>query len=218
MDRRCSGYAGGVVPRKPEVDQHPQKQRIIKALVRGDTYREITGKYGVTKSALSRYLREHLAQRAAKANAKMEIEDGAGVLEILRQAMVPMQKLLNACDRYLTDPWHPGEYDLGPRAEDVMVTYREAGDDEKRRDRKAKLSELLPLLEDADLIIQHTDWRHADPRELIIKTAGAIAKQLEFAAKLLGLLSGPTGEGDTYNVLVLHPELASMIDEVMGHE
>ena len=108
--------------------------------------------------------------------------------------------------------------DLGPRAEDVTVTYREGGDEDRKPWRKALLSELLPLLEDAGLMVQHSEWRHADPRELIIKTAGAISKQLELAAKLLGLLSGPTGEGDTYNVLVLHPDLAAMVDEVLGHE
>ena len=176
------------MPRRPEVDQHPAKQQIIRALVRGDTYRAITEHYGISRAALTRYLNTHLVQRAAKARAQMELDDGANVLEILKVTMARMQKLYDACDEYLTDPWNPERYDLGPRAGDVTVIYRGPGDDAAVGLRKARLSELLTLLEDEGLRVIHTEWRHADPRELVIKTANAIGRKLELAAKLLGVL------------------------------
>ena len=43
------------------------------ARTRGDAYRDIAGRFGVTKSALSPYLNETLLPRAAKVRARLEL-------------------------------------------------------------------------------------------------------------------------------------------------
>jgi hypothetical protein len=95
--------------------------------------------------------------------------------------------LYDACDRWLRDPDDPTRYDIGARAEDVNVIYSEA-DGERTVQRKAKLSLLLAKLEDGKVDVHRAEWRHADPRELVLKTHGQLQSSLELLAKLAGQL------------------------------
>ena len=74
--------------RRYEVDQHPHKGRIIKALVRGKTLREITGQYGITKSALSRYLNKKLLPQAAQVAYEEGMKDGSLVWREIQEAII----------------------------------------------------------------------------------------------------------------------------------
>ena len=57
-----------------------------------------------------------------------------------------VNKLFEACDEWLTDPEDPERYDLGPRAEELLVHYWPTGADGRRVRAKAPLSELLERL------------------------------------------------------------------------
>jgi hypothetical protein len=128
----------------------------------------------------------------------------------------------------LTDPEHPERYDLGPRAEELLVHYWTAGADGGRVRAKAPLSELLAQAgataeagasasgeartgaRPARIEVAGVDLRGADPRELILKAAQRLEAELRLVARLLGQLPGPAegtaGVRTTVNVLVTSPE------------
>lgn len=79
---------------------------------------------------------------------------------------------MDACDAWLRDVEDPRRYDLGPRSEEVQVTYLAPGADGKASvRRRAPLSSLLKAVEDGGFEVIHSETRIADPRELILATA-----------------------------------------------
>ena len=132
------------MPRTPEVDQHPQKQKIIEALVKRVPYRKITERFGVSAAALSRYLNRELVERAAKAKEAMELKDGQAVMRHLTEALETSTKMRKSCDAYLQDPDDPDLYYLGPREEDVEVLcVIRNGEGKIVKRKKARLAALL---------------------------------------------------------------------------
>lgn len=176
------------MPRRYEVDQHPQKERIIKALVRGDSYREITGRFkGLSKSALSRYLNEKLLPKTAEVAYQEGIRDGSLALDQVQEAVERINKMYRACDEFLAHPDKPGEYFLGPRAAEIQISYRELDDDGKPGlKRTMTLQDALDRLESADKIPSGWRYKHADPRKLVLETMSKAREQMEFLGKLSG--------------------------------
>lgn len=69
------------MPRKCTICEHPQASKINEMLIKGATYREITGKFGVTRQALSRH-KKHLPSELIRAG---EAEKVAKADDLLRQ-------------------------------------------------------------------------------------------------------------------------------------
>lgn len=175
------------MPRKWEVEFHPQRQRIVKALIKGQSLRDIAGRFGISKSALSRYLNKKLLPAVAREQARKELRDVGDFLKAVGEAMDRVQKMYDACDEYLQDPDDPSRYYLGPRAEEVEVAYlrQEEGQTFKLKDNLYNLLEKA-LQENQKLI--HVKWKHADPRKLLLDTALTLNKQLELLAKIRGMV------------------------------
>lgn len=174
------------MPRKPEVDQHAEREKIIKALIRGDTFRVISGRYGVSKSALQRYLSTHLMERAAKAKRARDLKDAEILYAELDRLLEQAHKIQRACDKYLQDPHNPDEYDFGPRAEETEVTYvKDVTDKGTEILDRASLQELLDRIE-RDAPPREVKYRHADPRVLVIKAGEMMGRHLELLAKIQG--------------------------------
>lgn len=208
MGRRCN------------VCDHPKRDEIDRLLVLNETsLRNVSKQYGLTTAALHRHKAGHLAAilaQAAQINAQREEERAVtlqtqakelqaqeeayalDVMEELKRCFQRVNLLFDACDRWLRDPDDPTRYDLGPRAEDVQITYLEPGPDDKPIRRKAPISELLARIEGADYSVVAWETKRADPRDLILKTANSLQGQIELMAKLMGKLQ----EGATVNVLV----------------
>lgn len=98
-----------------------------------------------------------------------------------------MRKLYDACDDYLKDPANPDRYELGPRAWEIDIVYRTVEPDtDKMITRKESLDTLLLKLDEHGYQPWEVRMKHADPRKLIVETAGAITRQLELMAKIEG--------------------------------
>ena len=61
---------------------HPERHAIDKALVAGDSFRDIAGRYGLSKSAVERHQAEHLPKVLTQARAE---EDVAHALDVVKQ-------------------------------------------------------------------------------------------------------------------------------------
>ena len=174
--------------RKCTICEHPQVEAINKALVEGMSLSEIVSLFpGITKSALHRHKESHLPTTLSKAKEAQQIVQGDTVMTELKQCFERVSLLFDACDRWLRDADDPSRYDLSPRAEDVKVTYLEPGR-KGGRPKKAPVSELLARIEGAGYQVISCESKHADPRELILKTANRLQGQVELLAKLMGEL------------------------------
>lgn len=76
--------------------------------------------------------------------------------------------------------------------------------------KKRKMSYLLERLE-ASVAVERWETKHADPRDLVLKTADNLKGQMEFLSKLLGM----TDDRPQINVLVA-PEWLSLRAAIMG--
>jgi len=209
------------------VCSHANRKEIDLALVRGTSLRDIAGQFGVSRSAVDRHKKNCLADQIERAEKIVrarkpappppvephavkivEAQDEAAldVMTEVRRLFSRMNKLLAACDEWLTDPNDPTRYDLGPRAHELIVTYEDVDDSGERPiviRRKASLSELLDRAKGSETARTYTmvESKSADPRDLIVKTSRQLKGQIELLARLLGELS----ESPTVNV-VLSPE------------
>jgi hypothetical protein len=207
--------AGLTMPRTCTICAHPQRPAIDKALVGSGTFRNIALCFETSETALFRHKAQHLrpllaqaqqreARRGDVLGAQVQQQDAAeqahalDVMTELQRCFERVNLLFDACDRYLRDPDDPSRYDVGPRADDVLVTYLDRFADGSMRPKKAPLSRLLAKLADGGIPAEHWESKHADPRELILKTAGQLKGQVELLAKLLGELD----ERPQINVLI----------------
>lgn len=176
---------------KYSVDCHPDRKKIIRDITKGElSYRDIAVRYGISKSAISRYLNEKLVTKAAKVAAQQDEEEGTNLLSRIETVMKRMQKLYDACDEYLSDPENPETYTLMPHAHELEIIYTTQVKGEKKMVTKLHKENLKNLIDrllstvDGDLI--ELKYRHADPRKLIIETASTMTRQLELIGKIMG--------------------------------
>jgi hypothetical protein len=202
------------MPRSCTICTHRERPAIDEALVAGEPFRNIAERFGTSLAALVRHKTDHLPPHLAKAKEAKEVAQADSLTAELKRIMARVTLLFDACDRWLRDPENPEQYDIGPRAEDVSVTYLEPIGEDKVLRRKARLSALLPKIESQGLTVERVELKHADPRDLILKTAQRLEGQLELLARLLGELKDTA----TVNVLVL-PEwhaLRALVLEALG--
>ena len=170
------------------IDTHPEREKIIKAICKGDqTFRNIARQYNLTNASIARYVQGKFYPTVAREEAKRDERMSKNIMARLEAVMHRMQKLYDACDEYLTDPENPEKYNLDPRAWEMDVIYT-AEDDGMMTKRKATLQSILDKIagegyQPIEIVIKTTD-----PRKLIIDTAKAITPQLELMAKIEGLV------------------------------
>jgi hypothetical protein len=177
------------MPRICTVCTHPDRPAIDMMLVNGKSLRDIAGRFGTSKSALERHAGEHLPATLAKAHAANETAAALDVMAELRRCFERVNLLFDACDRWLRDADDPSRYDIGHRAAELLVTYLTADNETgKATTRKEPLSRLLERVEQLGITALTVETKHADPRELVLKTADRLRAQTELLAKLMGEL------------------------------
>jgi len=174
--------------------KHSARQYIDLELVKGTSYRDIEAQFSgeISRSALGRHKKNHIPESLVKAQKAEEISKADRIVEELERIRRYANKVLEACDRELTDPDNPDQYYIGPRADDVDVTYVELDDEGKPHRHKARLSVLLRELVDNGMLPAAHRWKIADPRELILKAHKALRDDLEFLARLWGEIKDQT--------------------------
>jgi hypothetical protein len=181
------------MPRTCTICRHPEREAIDRALVRSEPYRHIAAQYGVSTTALQRHKLGDLFDTLA---ASQRARDEAASVDLMAEVgrmFVRVNLLFDACDAWLRDADDPSKYDIGPRSDEILVTYAEqidvtdSGDPVYER-KKAPLSELLRHASTAGEI-KRWETKYADPRDLILKTADRLKRQCELLGELLGKLS-----------------------------
>jgi len=211
------------MPRVCTICGHAQRGEIDKGCVSGETNRTLARRFACSEDALKRHRVSHVpallvqAKQAeerkrasdlcAQVQTQQDREDAHAidVMTELRRCFQRVNLLFDACDRWLRNPDNPEQYDVGPRGEDVTVTYWEIDADGKRHRGKATISSLIAKVDGSGLEVERWESKHADPRELLVKVASQLHSQIELLAKLVGQLD----ERPTVNV-TLSPEWATV--------
>jgi hypothetical protein len=171
-------------------------------LAHGLKQREIAAKYGASEPAVSKRVnRLKLSttnQAMVPAEAQRLVRHQIDAVGQLTKSLHRVNLLMDACDDWLRDANDPERYDIGPRAGDLDVTYEvEVRTDAGFRTlkRKKTFAELASDLEGADsdgarfIRVDKGEYKRADPRELILKTAQEARQTVTAAADLAKMLS-----------------------------
>ena len=183
------------MPRPCTICSDEGRDEIDLALASGEPVRQVASKWLVSRSALARHSESHVRPGVARVQALVreqtirQAQHDLDVIAELQRAFDRINLLFDACDRWLRDPEDPTRYDVSARADDVDVIYLERGPNKQLIRRKVKLSRLLARLEDAGTDVERAEVKHADIRDLVLKTADRSKDQLELIARLLGQLS-----------------------------
>ena len=196
------------MPRRCTICTHPERAAIEKEIVAGTAFREISKRFEIGTPSLHRHKTSHLGEvieraerqhavKVERAVAKREEARDSDALDVMAElgnVFARLNKMLDACDTWLTDPDNPDVYNLDPRSHEVKVTYEvvigetHAGTPITKKQR-GLLSELLKRVEDHERgTVVEVQFKHADPRQLLVNTANALRPSIETLAKLLGQL------------------------------
>lgn len=179
------------MPRICTICSHFQTLDIDRFLGKGESYRTIANRFEVSESAIKRHVLTCIPASLEAARSSKKQASGIVVEDEINRVFRRLGKVLDACDEWLTDPDDAAKYSLDARDSELMVIYDDLTDLTDRGKPKRKrghLSELLRRLEEfARVEPVAVSIKRADPRDLIVKTAGEIKGQLELFARLKGL-------------------------------
>lgn len=174
---------------------HPHRDAIDRSLVDGETAPRVAAIYrGLSDDAVRRHAAAHLPAHVAQAADVRTLASASETLAQIDRCRDRVNLLLDACDRWLRDPEDPSRYDIGPRAENVKVTYVERGEDGKMIRKKATIAELLERLAGEAPEIRLVETKHSDPRELVLHASKRLEGMAELLARIRGELPEPTIE------------------------
>lgn len=162
---------------------------------------DIAHKYGVSKAAISKRLTrlELTTTTAAVAPAESQrfVRQQIDAHGQLVKSLDRVNRLMDACDEWLKDAHDPEKYDIGARSGELDVTYLvEVVTDQGFRTlkRKKTFDLLCSDLEGTDddgarfVRVERGEYKRADPRELILKTAQEARQTVTAGAELAKML------------------------------
>lgn len=171
------------------IEAHPRKKEIERDLINRMPYSEVARKYGITVKEASKYFKKTLVPQLAKVLHKERKENVDMILRKLNKVAEKSNKLLEACDLWLTDPENKEVYNLEPRASEIEVIYNElvdTGDGVKKIRKKDTLQRLINLIKGRNYEVTRITTKVADPRDLILKTSAEIREELKLIAQITG--------------------------------
>lgn len=170
---------------KCKVCEHKKAGQITTKIRNGDSINSLHKLYGLSRSALNRHKSECMVQLLAEDKATHESLIGDSLINQVKGQLDLVQKMIVACDEYLTDPDDPSKYFIGARGDEIDVVYRTYDKEEKKLSNMQKKSTLQNILDaindDGNFVVMNITVKHTDPRDLLLK---AITK-LEATAKMI---------------------------------
>ena len=153
--------------------------QINQMIMRGDSIAKINKLYGISRTTIAIHKRECIAevlQTALDEKGEEKQLVGDTLIKQVEADIGMIHKLVDACDRELTDPEDSSKYFIGPKAYEMEITYQGKNKETGRLEKlthKANLQEIIDVVEEGGFIVRNINTKTADPRELLLK---AIAK------------------------------------------
>lgn len=182
------------MPRTCTICSHDQKLAIETQIASGKSYRLIASQYKTSDASIRRHVKDCIPAALEALKQQQKAKSGLVVEDEVQRVFRRLNKLIDSCDDWLTDPKDAEKYTLEPRDNEIEVVYLDYNDADANGNPKRKRDSLRTLLkraEAANIEAVLCESKSADPRELVIKSAAQIANQLELYGKLLGLFQKP---------------------------
>lgn len=153
---------------------------------------QIARKYGISRQAVSERVKKITLTTTtlttiAPDESRRYVNQQLDAMEELGLCVRRVKLLQDACDEWLRDAKDRDKYDVGPRGNEVMVTYWEQ-DEEKPRKAKAPLSWLLQQV-DGKFDTIKAETRYSDPRQMILSTAAEVRQTVALCVQLAQMLA-----------------------------
>jgi len=175
---------------KCTICSHPEAAQINKELLNNASYRNVALQYklkshmAVWRHASNCYAEQIDKAREAKAIQMVILTETTAALWAAR-----IEKSMAMADEWLTDPRDPSKYSLEPRADQVVVFYKDAGDVDQNGKPKKKAASLQDLLDSVKIPGRQIDGSRAPKANyfaMLMESSKAGAKLLELLAKMRG--------------------------------
>ena len=135
------------MPRVCTVCSSPHRAEIDEAVTRGESFRRVAPRYGVSDRALRRHAAEHVSAAIVKAHAVAEVTRADDLLSILREAVADARRLRAKAEK---DGDYRGAVMDVKALSDVVETLADIGERLARAE-ASKPEEPKPNLTDGEL-------------------------------------------------------------------
>lgn len=182
---------------------HPESTAIIKEVIDGKaTLSQIAKKYKIKKSTLQHYIKKKLYPDIAKDRLSDQKATSDDYMKKIEKLSGYCNKLIEACDAWLSDPDDESKYTLADRAEEITVVYEDLNDSGKFVRKKENLGLLIRSLLPEGAKLQYVQTRRTDTRELILKALNTAQSQLDLMARISGDMKEISVNIDVYGALI----------------
>lgn len=201
------------------IDVHPRRDEIVRDILDGRKSRKsIVKEYGLSnESVIKNYMKRKLIAPIAEKNLDSRDKSAAILQQKLDDIQLYLDKLIDSCDEFLTDPSDPSKYFMGNRADELVVVYEKAeevGDGKVIRKRyREDLQTLLDIALDPEScsVLQIRSTR-TDIRKLILEALSISQKQVELIGRITGQMQDILVHADVKSIIV--PKLCQVVAEV----
>ena len=196
------------------MDDHPQREQIIKDILAQKTYNEIKKKYGLNNvNVIKTFVANRLVYPAAKASKRDQDGSREYLMGKLDEIQEYLTKLINACDEWLTDPNDKDKYFLGDRADELSVVWLEEQANGKIAKKRDNLQHLLDIALNTERgkALQYVQTGRTDTRKLMLESLRVAQQQVELIAKITGEMHEITMSVDVYGIVL--PTVVSIINK-----
>ena len=154
-------------------------------LIKGKPYRELSEKYNVSITGLSKYKRKYLAKKTNIYQSKADIREGKFLYETLERYINNVNNIAESCVNTLQDPENSGKIDTSPQAHDVRITYKDK-DGHKHKDT------LQNILDDNDIDAMRVEIYTPDRVKTLLEASHVMNKHLHLLADIKGMIGNTT--------------------------
>ena len=201
------------------IDMHPRREEIIRDILDGRKSRKsIVQEYGLSnESVVKNYMKSKLIAPIAEKNLDSRDKSAAILQQRLDDIQSYLDKLIQSCDDFLTDPRDSSRYFMGNRADELVVVYEKAeelADGKVIRKRYTEdLQTLIDIALDPDScnVLQVRSTR-TDIRKLILEALSIAQKQVELIGRITGQMQDILIQADVKSIIV--PKLCQVVAEV----
>jgi hypothetical protein len=186
----------------------------IDRLIAGGRFsdRIISNRFVVSKQAVQRHRVNHVPKYLARMVRARDLVDKEKVLGEIEDMVHEVRMVFDACHEYLLDPKDPTRYFLGPRAEEIEVVYLEREKSKNGKERVTrKRARLSALLDKTRAEVDHSRYRIADPRKLILEASERLEHIVETIADISGFIPRNPEPQTTINMQVVYQLMPNII-------
>ena len=150
-------------------------------------------KYSVSRQAVYKRIHQLGVTTTAAVVAPVESErfvnQSLDAMSELLELISNMKRLQSAYDAWLRDAKDPGKYDIGPRSDEILVTYWGINEEGKSVKEKGSLQSLLHEIDTQKYATINASFRGADPRVEFRKAIAELRQTVMAAVELARLLA-----------------------------